>query len=125
MFAFALENELRGVDLMEREHRAEIYLRRVVALTGSKQMSDQCVLDIGRTRFCVREAYVERLRDVTDPSCTHEGTCFYLPHQFIPAAEKIATVLLHLKNNPALFDRWVATRAAFKADGHPYSAFTP
>jgi len=38
----------------------------------------------------------------------------------MPKAEEIATVLLQLTNNPALFDRWAAQSGAFRADGHPF-----
>jgi hypothetical protein len=115
------ENSLDGVNLMDREDRAETYLLRIIALTGATQMSNYCVLDAGKTRFHVYDRDVVRLRDVTDPTCAHEQTCFYLAHQDMPAAERIATALLQLKNNPALFDGWVVKRAAFKADGQVFS----
>jgi hypothetical protein len=115
------ERSLDGVDLMDREDRAETYLRRIIALTGATQMSNYCVLDAGKTRFHVYDRNVERLRDLTDPTCAPEQTCFYLAHQDMPAAERIATALLQLKNNPELFDSWVDKRAAFKADGHVFS----
>jgi hypothetical protein len=35
----------------------------------------------------------------------------------MPPRERIATALLQLKNNPALFDGWVVKRDVFKADG--------
>lgn len=106
---------------MDQEDRAETYLRRVVRVTGAEQISDQCCfLDVGQTRFYVHDTYVVRVRDV-NPTCTQDETCFYLVHEGMPAAEKIATALLQLKNNPALFDGWVAKRAAFKADGHVFS----
>jgi hypothetical protein len=41
----------------------------------------------------------------------------------MPKAEQIATALLQLKNNPALFDGWAAQKSiALKADGR---VFTP
>jgi len=44
----------------------------------------------------------------------------------MPKAEQIATALLQLKNNPALFDEWAAQKSlTFKADGqifHPCAA---
>jgi hypothetical protein len=43
---------------------------------------------------------------MTDPKCTYEETCFYAAHDEMPIAEQIATALLQLRNNPALFDRW-------------------
>jgi hypothetical protein len=134
------EKSLDGVDLMDREDRAETYLRRIIALTGATQMSNYCVLDAGKTRFHVYDRNVVRLRHVTDPksgkgqgvasrllqrisrwTCAPEQTCFNLAHQDMPAAERIATALLQLKNNPELFDSWVDKRAAFKADGHVFS----
>ena len=35
-------------------------------------------------------------------------------------AERIATVLLQLRNNPELFEKWVKKETAFKADGQPF-----
>jgi hypothetical protein len=49
------------------------------------------------------------------------GNVLLSPHQEMPAAEKIATALLQLKNNPRLFDRWVSRSGAFKADGALFS----
>ena len=110
-----------GVDFTDREDRAETYLRRIIALTGATQMRDYCVLDVGKTRFYVYDKYVVRLRDVADPTCTHDETCFYLANQDMPAGERIATALLQLKSNPGLFDGWVVKKASFKADGHVFS----
>jgi hypothetical protein len=40
----------------------------------------------------------------------------------MPKAEQIATALLQLKNNPALFDGWAAQNClAFKADGQVFT----
>jgi len=114
------ENVLNSFELSDREDRAETYLRRVITLTGAKQMRNSCVLDVGKTRFHVYVASVSRLRDVTDPICTYECTCFYVADQDMPVGEKIATVLLQLKSNPALFDGWLVKRNVFKADGNVF-----
>jgi len=101
-----------------REDRAKTYLRRIVALTGATQMGHSYVLDVGTTRFTVRDRYVGRLRDATNPKCIYRETCFYSAHREIPKAEQIAAALLQLKNNPALFEKWVAQSGLmFKADG--------
>jgi hypothetical protein len=110
-----------GVCLSNGRSRAKTYLRRVAALTGATQMGNSYVLDVGTTRFYVRNRYIRRMRDVTDPKCAYEETCFYSAHKEMPQSEHIATALLHLKNNPALFDRWAAQSGAFKADGHAFS----
>ena len=115
----ALENGL-DVELSDREDRAEAFLRRIITLTGAKQLRDCCVLDVGKTRFSVYVASVGRLRDVTDPTCTHERTCFYVADQEMPVGERIATALLQLKNNPALFDGWLVKRNVLKADGQVF-----
>jgi hypothetical protein len=40
----------------------------------------------------------------------------------MPREEEIATVLLQLANNPALFDKWaVQNGLAFKADGQLFT----
>ena len=113
--------QLRDEQPVARKYRAQSYLRRVVALTGATQMGSGCVLDVGTTRFEVRDRYVRRLRDLTDPKCTYEVTCFYSAHKEMPKAEQIATALLQLRNNPALFDSWHQCGLAFKADGQVFT----
>ena len=49
------------------EQRAETYLRRIVALTGARQMDNSYVLDVGKARFHVRDGYVKRIPDGADP----------------------------------------------------------
>ena len=107
--------------LSDRRGRAKTYLRRIVTLTGAKQMGNGYLLDVGTIRFHVRDRYVRRMRDVTDPKCAYEETCFYSTHKEMPKSEHIATALLQLKSKPALFDRWAAQRGAFKADGQAFS----
>jgi hypothetical protein len=117
-----LENGSDGLDPVARQYRAQSYLRRIVALTGATQMGSGYVLHVGTTRFEVRDRYVRRLRDLTDPKCAYEETCFYPAHKEMPKAEQIATALLQLKNNPALFDRWADQFGlAFKADGQVFT----
>jgi hypothetical protein len=116
------ENSSDGVEPIDRKDRAKTYLRRIVALTGATQMGSGYVLDVGTTRFEVLDRYVRRLRDLTDPKCTYEETCFYCAHKEMPKAEQIATALLQLRNNPALFDRWAHQGGlAFKADGQVFT----
>jgi len=115
------ENNSGGVHLLDRKDRAKSYLRRIAALTGATQTGNTYVLDVGKMRFRVRDRYVSRLRDTTDLVCAVEETCFYLAHKGMPKAEEIATALLQLANNPALFDRWAAQSGASKADGQPFS----
>src|SRR6267378_8637095 len=67
------------------------------------------------------DRYVRRLRDVSDPKCEYEETCFCLPYNRMPKAEQIATVLLELTNNPELFERWAAQIGAVKADGQVFA----
>jgi hypothetical protein len=117
------ENSSDDLDPLDRKDRAKRYLRRIVALTGATQMDDGYVLDVGKMRFRVGYRYVRRLRDMTDPECPYEETCFYPVHKGMPKAEEIATALLQLTNNPALFDKWaVQNGLAFKPDGQ---VFTP
>ena len=115
------ENSSDGLDPLDRKDRAKRYLRRIVALTGATQMDDAYVLDVGKMRFHVRDRYVGRLRDLTDPKSAYKETCFYPVHKGMPKAEEIATALLQLTNNPALFDKWaVQNGLAFKADGQVF-----
>ena len=116
-----LESGSDGVQLTTPRDRAKTYLRRIVALTGGTRMGNGYDINVGATRFHVRDGYVTRMRDVTDPKCAYEETCFYTADKTMPKAEQIATALLQLKNNPALFDRWAAQSGAFKADGEAFS----
>src|SRR5713101_2505472 len=116
------ESSADGVDPFDPKDRAKTYLRRIVALTGATQMGDAYVLDVGKMRFHVRDRYVGRLRDLTDPECKYEETCFYPVHKGMPKAGEIATALLQLTNNPALFDKWaVQNGLAIKADGQVFT----
>ena len=114
-------NSSDGLHFLDRKDRAKTYLRRIAALTGATQTGHAYVLDVDKMRFRVRDRYVSRLRDMTDPGCTLEETCFYSVHKAMPKAEEIATALLQLMNNPTLFDRWAAQSGAFKADGQAFS----
>ena len=107
--------------LSDRGRRAKCYLRRIVAVTGGSQTDDGYILDVGITRFHVRDRYVRRLRDSTNPECGYDETCSYCVHKGMPRAEEIATALLQLKNNPRLFDKWAMQNGlAFKADGQVF-----
>ena len=115
------DNGAQCVDPFEGKDRAQTYLRRILALTGAKQMGCDFVLEVGTTRFYVRDRHVRRLREKIGPMCKYEETCFCLPYKAIPTAEQIATALLELTNNPAVFDRWAARVGAVKADGQVFS----
>ena len=115
-----LANSADDLDRLGRKDRAKRYLRRIAALTGATQMDDVYVLDVGKMRFHVGHRYVGRLRDKTDPKCALEETCFYPVHIGMPKAEEIATALLQLMNNPALFDKWAAQSGAFRPNGQAF-----
>jgi len=105
-----------------RKDRAEAYLRRAAALTGATQSGHVYILDVGKTRFEVRYRFVARIKDLAEPPSSHQETCFYPMHKEMPRAEEIATALLQLANNPALFDKWAAQSGqAFKADGQVFA----
>jgi len=110
-----------GVATAALKDRPKAFLLRIVALTGATQMGNGYDMNVGTTRFHVRDRYVGRLRDMNNPKGAYEETCFYSAEQSMPKAEQIATALLLLKNNPALFDRWAAQNGAFKADGQAFS----
>src|SRR3984893_19178526 len=67
LVAGALENRADGADPVDRKYRAQRYLRRIVALAGATQMGCGYALDVGTTRFHVRDRYVRRMQDVTNP----------------------------------------------------------
>jgi hypothetical protein len=120
LVAGEVENRVDGAEPIGQEYRTQNYLRRIVALTGATQMGNAYDLTVGKTRFHVRYRYVRRLRDLTDPQGAYEETCFYPAKKEMPKCEQIATALLQLRNNPALFDRWAAQSGAFKADGQAF-----
>ena len=122
LVAGELENRVDDAEPIGQEYRTQNYLRRIVALTGATQRGNSYVLDVGKTEFSVRNGYVRRLRDVTDPKCKYEETCFYSAYKGMPKAKQIATVLLQLTNNPALFDKWAAQSGAYKADGQVFTS---
>ena len=109
------------IRLSDRRSRAEAYLRRIVALTGAAQADDGYSLDVGKTRFHVRDRFVRRLRDSANPQSGYDETCFYCAHKSMPRAEEIASALLQLKSNPLLFDQWARQNGAFKADGQVFT----
>jgi hypothetical protein len=116
------EHAWDGVDSAGWKDDPKIYLLRIVAITGATQMGSGYALDIGVTRFQVCGSYVRRVQDVNNPKCGYEETCFYTADKSMPKAEQIASALLQLKSNPALFDRWAAQCGAFKADGQPFGS---
>ena len=109
----------KGLDVRaSKEQRAEAFLRRILALTGAKKVENVYILNVGNVQFQIRDRFVRRLQDPDDPKSPYEETCFYLVHNGMPKVEEIATALLHLSNNPGLFDKWALQNGvAFKADG--------
>lgn len=101
-----------------KEQRAEAFLRRILALTGATKVDGAYVLNVGKVQFQLRDRFIRRLQNPGDPKSPYEETCFYLVHNGMPKVEEIATALLHLSNNPGLFDKWALQNGvAFKADG--------
>lgn len=101
-----------------REQRAEAFLHRILALTGATKADGVYILNVGQVQFQVRDRFIRRVQNPQDPKSPYEETCFYLVHNGMPKVEEIATALLHLSNNPGLFDKWALQNGvAFKADG--------
>jgi len=98
--------------------RATMYLKRIAALTGAKQVcGDSYWLRAGRRSFLVDYKFVG--------VNSHHGksTCFSVAADpDMPSAEVVASVLLQLKNNPRLFKKWTKQPgSAFKASGKMFS----
>jgi hypothetical protein len=111
-----------GLGSLDRKARAETYLRRVVALTGATQAGPAYILDVGKIRFQVSYRSVTRFQDLGDSQSPREETCFYPVNREMPRAEEVATALLQLANDPALFEKWANQRGlAFKADGQVFT----
>lgn len=101
-----------------KEQRAEAFLGRILALTGATKADGAYVLNVGKVQFQLKDRFIRRLQNPKDPKSPYEETCFYLVHNGMPKVEEIATALLHLSNNPGLFDKWALQNGvAFKADG--------
>ena len=114
----ALANNSAATVWVTREQRAEAFLQRILALTGAKKAEGAYVLNVGDVQFQIRDRFIRRLQNPGDPKSPYEETCFYLVHNGMPKVEEIATALLHLSNNPGLFDKWALQNGvAFKADG--------
>jgi hypothetical protein len=117
-------NSLGGETVSPRvtkELRAEAFLRRILTLTGAAKMDGVYILNVGKVQFQVRDRFIRRLQNPKDPQSPYEETCFYLVHNGMPKVEEIATALLHLSNNPGLFDKWALQNGvAFKADGKAF-----
>jgi hypothetical protein len=84
------------------EQRATMYLKRIVALTGSKRVcGDTYFLKAGGKRFLLDDSAVRLI------SKDGKSTCFSIPtNPFLPRQEVIASALLQLKDNPKLFKKW-------------------
>lgn len=116
------KNDSDGGNCNAGEQPAETYLHRIVALTGATQRGSSYILNVGKTRFHVRDRNVKRIPDGADPTWARCETCFHPAHQDMAAEEQIATVLLQLKSNPWLFDSWAVKRElAFKANGQMFN----
>jgi hypothetical protein len=116
------QNVWNGLGTGSKKERAEKYLLRIVALTGAVPLGNGYALDVGATRFHVREGRVGQLRDLNDPNCRYRETCFFLPNIDMPRAEQLAAALLQLANNPSLFERWaVQDGLKIKADGQVFT----
>jgi hypothetical protein len=117
-----LQDALTRVNTGSKKERAEGYLLRIVALTGAAPMGNGYILDVGATRFHVREGPVGQLGDLNDSKCTYKETCFYSPRRDMRKAEQIATALLQLARNPSLFGKWAAQDGLMiKADGKVFA----
>jgi len=95
--------------------RAAKYLKRIVAVTAAKQDGPgRYRLRAGRRHFLVDSEFVRVI------SHRSKSTCFSVVAD-MPSTERIASVLLQLKNNPRLFEVWGEWRGLpFKANGHMF-----
>ena len=94
--------------------RAAKHLKRVAALTGAARVRDDSYwLRAGHRNFLVDYKFVRLI--------SHHGksTCFSLAADpDMPSAEVVASALLHLKNDPRLFEKWrKRPGSTFKANG--------
>ena len=99
-----------------RAQRAAEYLKRVAAVTGAERIPgsvDAYWLRAGRKKFLVQYKCVRAV------SRDGKSTCFSVAADpDMPSAEVVACALLHLKNNPKVFQKWRKQPGrSFKANG--------
>jgi hypothetical protein len=97
--------------------RARDYLRRIAALTEAEQVGGgSYFVSAGGRTFLVDERFVRLI------SPQSKSTCFSVARGAeMPSAEVLASVLLHLKNNPKLFKKWRKKAGyVFKANGRRF-----
>lgn len=117
-----LGTDSERICLPDKKRRPKMYLQLIVALTGGAQADDGYFLDVGNTRFHVRDRHVRRWRDPANPESGYDETCFYCAHKSMPREEEIASALLLLKHNPMLFDKWAMQNGlAVRADGDTFT----
>jgi hypothetical protein len=104
--------------------RAAEYLERIAVLTGAEQDVDGTYhVSAGGRHFLVGYNFVRLI------SHRGESTCFsVVADPDTPNAEVVASALLHLKNNPRLFEKWLERpgdtfRANGKLFGNTYRGF--
>jgi len=78
-------------------------------------------LNVGATKFHVRDDMSDGCARTSSRKATYEETCFYSAKKD-PESEQTASVLLQLKNILRCLTGWAAQCGAFKADGRAFSA---
>jgi hypothetical protein len=106
-----------GLYFTSGPERAQAYLSRVVALTGARKIDGYYLLEANGTRFYITDRQIARTSKSIRSRVPDRQTCFLIPDQSMPIEEKIASALLQLKSNPALFDCWARQCGPFKANG--------
>jgi hypothetical protein len=94
--------------------RAAEYLKRIARITRAERVCDDSYrLSVGRRSFLVDYKFVRVI------SRRGKATCFSVASDpDMPSAEVVASALLQLKNNPALFEKWRQMQGyPFKANG--------
>lgn len=101
-----LRREAAGMtdeELIKARDLAVANLERVARLVGASFTYDSATLQIGRYAYLIRPDEIRR--QLVDSMCPYQETCLRVRPD-MPRPEKIASILLLLKNDPTIFDRW-------------------
>jgi hypothetical protein len=91
---------------LEANTKAKANLELVMKATGAKFRDDKrhVIVPIGNYQFLVQNGFVYKFS--SDGSQEISGTCIHFSDTSSPVPEFLASVILMLKHDPSIFDRW-------------------
>jgi len=91
---------------LEANTKAKANLELVMKATGAKFREEgrDVIVPIGNYQFLVQNGFVYKFS--SDGSQEISGTCIHFSDTSSPVPEFLASVILMLKHDPSIFDRW-------------------